>query len=197
MKDLTNWLAACKSPITEEDQVVTHSSVVTALETQKDSPSLELVQQTLLNKEQKQREHSSVSVSCKRNSVANPDTDLSATRLQTTHQVTYWYCNKNGQVERFSRERKDAEPKEVPHQAKHAADNYPDTGESAFLAGMGSDSTGKVTQCWLIDSGATKHMTSYESLFREFTQFDKPPKVEVADGSSVNAIGIGNINVST
>lgn len=61
MKDLTNRLAAIKSPIAEEDQVVTllgslpesYSTVVTALETQKDTPSLEFVQQTLLNEEQK------------------------------------------------------------------------------------------------------------------------------------------------
>ena len=204
MKDLTNRLAAIKSPIAEEDQVVTllgslpesYSTVVTALETQKETPSLEFVQQTLLNEEQKRKEHSSVLASSERNAT-NPDTALSASRPQIRRQVTCWYCNKIGHVQRFCRERNFVELIKGPHQAKHAVDDCLNTGESAFLAGLSSDSTNESNQRWLIDSGATKHMTPYKSLFSEFTQFDKPHKVEVADGSSVDAIGIGNIKVST
>ena len=87
MKELTDRLAAIKAPISEEDQVVTllgslpdsYSTLVTALETQKEPPTLEFVRQALMNEEQKRREQvpASASVSGVR-SHADSDTALSA-----------------------------------------------------------------------------------------------------------------------
>jgi len=63
MKDIVNELSAIKVDISKEDQVVTllrslpetYATVVTALEAQKpETLTLEFVQNSLLNKEQKQ-----------------------------------------------------------------------------------------------------------------------------------------------
>lgn len=46
---------------------------------------------------------------------------------------------------------------------------------------------------WLIDSGATDHMTSNCHLFSTFSMFHKPIKVSLADGRYASALGKGSI----
>lgn len=46
---------------------------------------------------------------------------------------------------------------------------------------------------WLIDSGATDHMTSNCYLFSTFPIFHKPIKVSLADGRYTSALGKGSI----
>lgn len=49
---------------------------------------------------------------------------------------------------------------------------------------------------WLIDSGATDHMTSLSSLFINYCPFRYPLFGRLADGSKVHAIGKGSVSIN-
>lgn len=55
---------------------------------------------------------------------------------------------------------------------------------------------GKSAQTWIVDSGATNHMTFDKSQLREFEYFAVPKRVKVANGESIDILGHGNIRLS-
>jgi len=207
MTDITNKLAAIRAPISEEDQVVTllgslpetFSTVVTALEARGDDLSLDFVQQTLLNEEQKRREQSLL-VSGVRNTHANSDAALSAGR---TNNVVCWNCNLPGHVQSQCPDSKRSKPKQQrrnrSHKAKQAAETDGNGSDEFALVSGGSSNTdnNNVTiQRWLIDSGATRHMTPCNTQLTDYKPFDQPEKVAIADGHIVDAVGTGNVKVN-
>ena len=46
---------------------------------------------------------------------------------------------------------------------------------------------------WIVDSGASSHMTQRNELLANYEEFDKPQKVSMGDGHMVEACGKGNI----
>ncbi len=44
---------------------------------------------------------------------------------------------------------------------------------------------------WLIDSGASKHMTCHEEILQNYQQFPRPQSVKLGDGRVVDALGFG------
>ena len=48
---------------------------------------------------------------------------------------------------------------------------------------------------WIVDSGATDHMTNNASLLHDFHNFAKPHHVSVANGHNVPILGKGKINI--
>ena len=48
---------------------------------------------------------------------------------------------------------------------------------------------------WLVDSGASSHMTWNKELLAEYQEFETPEKVGLGDGHTVDALGIGNIHL--
>ncbi|XP_068312597.1 uncharacterized protein [Pyrus communis] len=48
---------------------------------------------------------------------------------------------------------------------------------------------------WIVDSGATDHMTNHVSKFHKFENFSKPSQVSTANGESSKVLGKGNINL--
>lgn len=48
---------------------------------------------------------------------------------------------------------------------------------------------------WILDSGASEHMTLHREWFNTFRNFHEPTKVKIGDGTILNAIGEGNIDV--
>ena len=49
---------------------------------------------------------------------------------------------------------------------------------------------------WLIDSGASSHMTNRRELIQQYKEFQEPEKVGLGDGRAILAIGIGIVHVS-
>ena len=49
---------------------------------------------------------------------------------------------------------------------------------------------------WLVDSGASRHMTSKREILTNYREFDKPEKVGLGDGHTVDAVGEGNVLVN-
>ena len=52
------------------------------------------------------------------------------------------------------------------------------------------------TEKWLVDSGASSHMTNERNLLVNYREFQTPEKVGLGDGRTVNAVGIGNVHVN-
>ena len=51
--------------------------------------------------------------------------------------------------------------------------------------------------CWAIDSGATKHFSSYLQDFESIKRWNTPRIVRLADGSGIEAIGYGDVSIRT
>ena len=44
---------------------------------------------------------------------------------------------------------------------------------------------------WLVDSGASSHMTREKDLLTDYREFESPEKVGLGDGKAVEAVGVG------
>ena len=62
---------------------------------------------------------------------------------------------------------------------------------SAFPASTDRPQTDK----WLVDSGASSHMTCNKELLVDYHEFDSPEKVGLGDGRTVSALGYGNVHL--
>ena len=49
---------------------------------------------------------------------------------------------------------------------------------------------------WIIDSGASQHMTANRDLLVNYCEFPKPEPVALGDGRSVSAYGYGPVNIT-
>ena len=47
-----------------------------------------------------------------------------------------------------------------------------------------------------MDSGASSHMTPEKKLLTDYREFDKPEKVGLGDGRSVEAVGVGTVHLN-
>ena len=208
MKELTDQLAAIGAVIEEEDQIVTllgslppsYATIVTALETKIDNLSLKFVQQALINEEQK-RVNATDNSGTTSGGAAAMSSQLrgnvqDGSKAVGAGQSTWrcYKCGKEGHIKRDCPSLKN-KPKKKTHKAKNVMLEDEDaSSESAFVArGEGSDKPQQVE--WLIDSGASKHMTCDQEILQEYQQFSKAQSVKLGDGRVVDALGIGNVNM--
>ena len=87
------------------------------------------------------------------------------------------------------------EEKLTKHNAKPAKESATvdsDTDESYFTA----SSNQSPSEQWLIDSGATSHMTYSRELLHRYCKFNEPQMVSLGDGRTVEAIGAGDIELN-
>ena len=199
MKGLTDKLAAIKAPITEEDQVVallgslpeSFSTLVTALEARVDDLSLEFVQQSLRNEEQKRKEKKEVE-----HSQGNSDAALVVAKNRSSNSrpkqpPTCYNCQEKGHISRFCPKRQ-----HKANQAASSTSTFDPQNESAFLSSVSSQGNNNCSNVeWIIDSGATRHMTSQKHVFTEYRELNSVEKVSLGDGHVLNATGIGNVKV--
>ena len=201
MKELTNKLSSIGAPISEEDQVVTllgslpssFSGVVTALEARAGDLTMDFVQQQLVNHERKLKVQES-----------KPEAqhDSALVGAQRRKPPKCWNCDKVGHIQRFC-------PKRKPqHRAKVTEDEVESEGdgEDAFSAPLPeSDGEGAFPASspaevpedkWLVDSGASSHMTPKREYFTEYQVFSTPEKVALGDGRVVEAVGAGKIQLN-
>ena len=182
MKEITDRLASIGAPISEEDQVVTllgslppsYSTLVTALEARVDDIQLDFVQQTLIHEEQKQKGS--------QNNVSRQDSALVGAhnkRENTRKPPVCWNCQEVGHIQRNCPKRNSS----FQHKAKTAEEKSPnadDDLESAFAASP--HDLPKMVK-WLVDSGASSHMTSQKEFLVNYRKFNTPEKVGLGDGS--------------
>ena len=192
MKELTDRLAAIGSPIAEEDQVMTllgslpssFSPLVTTLGAQLDKVTWADVEHALRD-EQCRKEKFQTGM----------DTALVGVQGKP-HNVKKalkcFLCGQKGHFKWDCSKQKANEKKEQGHNAKAATDNAEQ--EEAFHAPAGQVGTLKYHK-WLIDSGASCHMTWDESILYEYSTFDEPEPVGLGDGYPVEALGMGKVRI--
>ncbi len=188
MKELTDKLSPIGAPISEEVKVVTllgslpssFSVVVTALEARVDDLTLDSVQQQLIHHERKLRAQEP-------KSEAPHDSVLLGNERRKTPRC--WTCDEPGHIQRFCPKRKETSQ----HRAKITEDEVEsgNEGEGAFPV---SDEVPE--DKWLIDSGASSHMTSKREYFSTYRAFSTPEKLGLGDGRNVEAVGVGTIRLN-
>ena len=83
------------------------------------------------------------------------------------------------------------------HRARKAEDTREDSdsGEGqAFVATMGLKAQ---SQDWIIDSGASRHMTFRKEVLYDYKEFEVPEHVGLGDGRTVKALGTGRVKFIT
>jgi hypothetical protein len=174
MKELTDKLAAIGAPISEEDQVVTllgsvphsYSTLVTALEARVDDVSLSYVQQALIHEERKK------SVGLGNLPVGGGESGRQQSALVGRQgkgrRLRCYGCGGEGHFRRDCPKRRESSN---PHTDKPVTEeshshSEPDQSTGAFLAsGKSHGTTG-----WLVDSGASSHMTCKRELLQEYKE---------------------------
>lgn len=102
--------------------------------------------------------------------------------------VTCTFCKFNGHVWKDCRKLKarNEQRKQVPSKnQKH------ENVDSSFMARDTSYTADKFN--WIIDSGASKHMTSHREFMTNYEEFDTPLNIYMGNGEYMEAFGRGNI----
>ena len=207
MKEITDKLAAIGAPISEEDQIVTllgslprsYCTLVTALEARgNDGLTLSFVQQALIHEEQKLngRLASRRDISPGRHKTSA----LVGAHASRREKLKCFGCGIEGHIRRNCPRRKNQESRtKQPHKAKPATEEKQTNSDSddvgVFAASAGSTNRSQMGR-WLVDSGASSHMTCQKELLTDYKQFDKAQKVGLGDGRTVEAVGIGKVKVN-
>ena len=58
---------------------------------------------------------------------------------------------------------------------------------------LGLISEGNASEKWIVDSGATQHMGHKIENFSNYRKLDSSVKIQVGDGKTIEAIGIGDV----
>lgn len=205
MKEITDQLAAINAPIPEDEHIVAillslprnYNTIVTALTAKGDELHLSQVQQALMNEEERR-----LQTKLSKSSSDGFEKGESALRHErfTRRPIRCYECNQEGHISRNCHQKnvsKGIKPKgtwKPKHKATPAtleANVEPDS--QLFATGLVTNATQK--DYWIIDSGASQHMTSDQRLFTDYVKFDKPEPVTLGDGHHVNALGKGTIGI--
>jgi len=210
IKELTDRLVSIGSVVTEEDQIVyllsslpdSYSMLITALET-REGLTLQDVQRALVSEELKRGQVSEASVAgFSGHDVALPATKR--TQQQTSRStLTCWRCGREGHVKNQCTAKlapsRNLNSKLIKYRAKSAehqdVNSDSDEAADAFVATVDSNSGMTNANRWVIDSGATRHMTFQKELLSDYCQFKNPEAVGLGDGRTVDAYGTGRVKI--
>ena len=91
---------------------------------------------------------------------------------------------------------RDCPSQESKHKAKPTCtESHLDAETDEFEGAFGVSSQSLNSEDWIIDSGASSHMTQSRQLLVDYEECDKLQKVCLGDGYTVEAFGRGNINL--
>lgn len=212
MTEIFDALSVIGDPVSEEDRVVqllaslpeSYSMLVTALEANAEVPKMEHVTERLLHEEQKLKD---------RGVGDRSDKAMTAKHLHKKGPKCH-HCGKYGHIRRncrkFAAEAKsDSSEKGNTKSVKQHANAAEVRGDFSSSSNSDSDSeAGLVTRHalttsagrqdgWIVDSGATCHMSNDRRLFVELRDLEKPLEVTLGDGHDLNAIGRGVVVLQT
>ena len=223
MKDIADKLAAIGAPISEEDEIVTllgslprsFATLVTAIEARMDGVSLDYVQQALIHEETKQLElsgelsgaESALTGALKRNTSRDRPTCYGCANVGHIHRycpndsLTCFGCGDVGHIQRYCPRQRKWHKAKIAESKKSRQENSDVDGEdvyaAAFMAFAGNvKSADKECYPWLIDSGASSHMTKEKHVLINFQEFEDPENVALGDGRVVKALGSGRVQMN-
>ena len=212
MTETFNELSVMGVAMDDEDRVVqllaslpeSYSTIVTALEANEKVPSLEVVTERLLHEERKLSERSSSSSD-------------GAFSMRHKRSIRCHYCHKLGHIQRNCPERVHGGDKQKSYEPRHEHKPVPkskgpdkragkhtvhSTRAIRYSSDSESDTVGLMVSqalsvgstnpdCWIIDSGATCHISNNRSLFVEYNSLEESQSVTLGDGHTLEAVGKG------
>lgn len=102
---------------------------------------------------------------------------------------TCWKCGKDGHIRRFCRS-KDDRKEDTSNQAHQAEDIKEAINMVAEESNVATCSLG-----WVLDSGATSHMSYDIEDFTKYEELSQPRMVKFGGGSCAPAVGIGSVSL--
>uniref|UniRef100_A0AAV1UYL3 Uncharacterized protein n=1 Tax=Peronospora matthiolae TaxID=2874970 RepID=A0AAV1UYL3_9STRA len=201
IKTLAEQLDAVGAPISEDDFVITllgslsdsYQFLITALESRADTLTWELVTSRLLHEDMKRKEQGGgVDGSAQGQAFMTSNHSKRKRGRPVQKASACHYCGEHGHwiAKCPVRIREIAERQRS--QRASVAQVEDDTGEFLFL--VDGDNI-KLSEEWLVDSGATQHMTYSKEYMKNYQKIS-PVDVHLADDGVVQAVGKGDIIMS-
>eukprot|EP00795_Rhopilema_esculentum_P007998 gene7998-biopygen1703 len=204
MKEIADKLHALGSTVAEEEQVVallislppSYTTLVTALEAKGDELSLAFVQQALINEEQKKQAFKATATT-----KINRDSALHLEKgISRPFKGKCYNCGKEGHKSFECHKRKQVRPsnsfKNETHNAKTAGKEADDDSDSQLFLAENKQTENETNRQWILDSGASQHMTSNKLLLINYREFNQPELVKLGDGQTVEARGSGRAQIT-
>lgn len=103
-----------------------------------------------------------------------------------------WSCEEVGHIQRYCPKERNSK---LSHKATTTEEKSPDSdhsGKGAFTVSHNLPEMGK----WLVDSGASSHMTPQKEFLVNYCEFSTLEKVGLGDGRIMEAAGVGNVHLN-
>jgi hypothetical protein len=207
MKEITDQLAAIKAPIPEDEHIValllslprSYNTLITALTAKGDNLSLTQVHQALMSEEEKRGLYKGKDgggrVDKGETALQHEKTSRKPIKCfgcgEENHVIRNCLKRKKGQHENRNKPGNSYKHKATPEDADGKRNE--DSGGNVFVVGL---IAAEGNSCWIIDSGASQHMTANRDLLVNYCEFPEPEPVALGDGRSVNAYGYGQVDIT-
>ena len=193
MTEIFRELAVVAEPVSEEDQVVhllaslpdSYDVLVTAMESGAETvPPLETVTEKLLREEQKLREREG----------ADDGRKILVSQNNPNPKKKLFPCHYCGKLGHFKKEcRKFAQAQAAEKGKPKRSQGKKQSNQDAML--ISHALSARSSRNWVVDSGATCHMSNDRSLFAEMRELPSSEKVTLGDGHDLEATGEGTVNL--
>ena len=207
LKTLAEQLDAVGAPVSEDDLVITllgslsdsFAFLITALESRADSLSWELVTSRLLHEDMKRKEQGGgIDGAAHGQGQAFVSSDRGnrkgVRQVPVKTSSACHYCGEHGHWIAKCPVRLRENAQRQRSQTANIAEVEDDSGD--FLFSVGGDTSATKSDCvWLVDSGATQHMT-YSKEYMKNYKVISPVDVHLADDGVVQAVGTGDVVMS-
>ena len=114
--------------------------------------------------------------------------------FKPSSEIECYNCGEKGHIKRNCKKKKKTESNEQAKKAEETEEKKSDTKhEHAWMAKVEEHVE---TKKWILDSGASQHMTNMKNWFESYTILKNPIIIETAS-TTITAIGRGNIRMKT